>query len=417
MRSNSLNILLFLLLTLFLPGKSLQACRMLAFLPPGDGILLADANDSLSSELTLCIDALQQQGGAGPWPNSNRNGWAITLQQKKDGQSRWNTHRSATMAYADSNYQQVHREFFTGQRTSVYLGHVRAASTGNPLVPDPHPFIGQDERNRIFAFAHNGHLDKTELREIIGETWLQDHQPQTFGTGDWRGSGWAAVVDSELFFIWLLKNLSAHQDILVGLSAALDTLERRFSKIYPKNFILSDGETLYAYRSSNAADIHYLNPGKDGSGSSIGSNVIMSTPPADWPDPDQWQELPDQVLLILRRGEPRQLIAHFDQYHMAPHFLTAQPSSSILSPPYPNPANFGCWFPLQLANPGQVDLSIYDVTGKQCARIQVTFNTAGDHRLQWNATDHQRSAAPAGLYLYVLEFDDRREAGRLTLLR
>lgn len=68
--------------------------------------------------------------------------------------------------------------------------------------------------------------------------------------------------------------------------------------------------------------------------------------------------------------------------------LTAWPTSPVadmqLLPPYPNPARSLVTIPLLLAQPARVWLSLYDVLGREVARLIDGQWIAGDHALTWN---------------------------------
>jgi glutamine amidotransferase len=110
----------------------------------------------------------------------------------------------------------------------VFIGHVREASCGGIALENTHPFT----RGR-WTFAHNGTIDDqaflrahsapARLAEIVGQT------------------------DSELFFAYLLTALDARPDAPdAALADALRALVTRTG--VAANFLLGDGEVLYAHR-------------------------------------------------------------------------------------------------------------------------------------------------------------------------
>ncbi len=73
------------------------------------------------------------------------------------------------------------------------------------------------------------------------------------------------------------------------------------------------------------------------------------------------------------------------------------PETTVLYPNYPNPFNPGTALRFQLPAAGDIDLSIYDVSGRKVATLAVGIHGAGIHRRNWNA-----EAYASGIYIAVL---------------
>lgn len=151
------------------------------------------------------------------------------------------------------------------------IAHVRKASSGcgsdpgesNP--PNPHPFIATLSDGTTYSFAHNGTLndnDKELLRdELITIEWMDNNfQPSTYPEagcgGDWHTEeGFAHVIDSELYFFWILKNIMAEEtgNVLRGIHKALSHPQFRYLDRH-KNFVLTNGTEIWSYRSTDSQD-------------------------------------------------------------------------------------------------------------------------------------------------------------------
>ncbi len=143
--------------------------------------------------------------------------------------------------------------------------HIRKASSGcgygtGSVPKNPHPFIMTLNDSRSFTFAHNGTLNKDVLRTLITDEWmLENQEPQTFPEsgcgGDWQTDGWQYVIDSELFFFWIMKNIleDINLNILGGIQKALSHPAFR-ALDENKNFVLSDGDEIWAYRNAESDD-------------------------------------------------------------------------------------------------------------------------------------------------------------------
>jgi uncharacterized membrane protein len=85
-------------------------------------------------------------------------------------------------------------------------------------------------------------------------------------------------------------------------------------------------------------------------------------------------------------------------------------SSVRLNLNYPNPFNPSTTIPYAIAKPGQIDISIYNITGQKVATLESGFKTAGDHEAAWDATGFA-----SGVYLVRLS-QGKQHAYRKILL-
>ena len=118
------------------------------------------------------------------------------------------------------------------------IAHVRKATVGEVALENAHPFV-RELWGRHWVFAHNGDL--------------KDYHPKLHSHFQPVGS-----TDSERAFCWLMQELAKSH-------AALPTVEeltRTLAELVPQvrafgtfNFLLSNGEALWAHCSTN---LHYL---------------------------------------------------------------------------------------------------------------------------------------------------------------
>lgn len=125
-------------------------------------------------------------------------------------------------------------------RPRAVLGHVRLASSNHTGVPDPHPFT-----HRQLSFAHNGSLSVAALRPLLAD-YLPTH-PLEYD----EGIGSAGPIDSELYFLFLLRYAEEHPELRFAeaLRQGVRTLagNDEVTSGNPRlNFVLTDGDTLYA---------------------------------------------------------------------------------------------------------------------------------------------------------------------------
>jgi len=160
----------------------------------------------------------------------HRDGWGIAVFDEQVAV--WSLHKGVTPAGEDARF----RELAVGSRGTMVVSHVRQKTVGETSLANTHPF----ERGR-WIFAHNGTVnDIAWLRGATSRERLAEIRGET---------------DSELLFAWLLTRLdeaglahapaSMETDVAVG-TAVRAARQRPGFGAY--NFLLSDGNVLYAHR-------------------------------------------------------------------------------------------------------------------------------------------------------------------------
>ena len=103
------------------------------------------------------------------------------------------------------------------------------------------------------------------------------------------------------------------------------------------------------------------------------------------------------------------------------------PENFILGQNYPNPFTSAAQHRIipgnhttiqyQLAKPGEINLQIFDMTGRLIKTLMTGRQAAGNYRVQWDGLNKDNTPAPAGIYLYRLQANGRITNKKLTLLR
>ncbi len=88
------------------------------------------------------------------------------------------------------------------------------------------------------------------------------------------------------------------------------------------------------------------------------------------------------------------------------------PDDYALHQNYPNPTSGVTTIRYSLSHPGSTTLAVYDILGKEVAKLVSGRQPAGEFEVVLDAT-----ALPAGLYTYVLTAGELRDARRLIVLR
>ena len=79
---------------------------------------------------------------------------------------------------------------------------------------------------------------------------------------------------------------------------------------------------------------------------------------------------------------------------------------------YPNPFNPSTVLSYKLSAPVFISLKIYDILGREVAKLINEFQSSGRHTVSWNA-----STRPSGVYFYRLEYGGKAKVGKMLLAR
>lgn len=124
--------------------------------------------------------------------------------------------------------------------SNIVMAHIRKSS-GTPRTPEnTHPFFYGS-----YIFAHNGSVHaKRDLTEIMPKEYRDRIQGQT---------------DSERLFHWILYYIDQRGgDVIEGIREAIEYVKaNKGPETSAFNFVMSDGEAVYAYRSAYCKLDHY----------------------------------------------------------------------------------------------------------------------------------------------------------------
>jgi len=124
-----------------------------------------------------------------------------------------------------------------------------------------------------------------------------------------------------------------------------------------------------------------------------------------------WNEhIETPILLNWKEGKG---VYHTDGFGFAEVSTpSVHPTEFSLSTPYPNPFNGTVRLSYGLPNAGHVRMSIFDVSGREVARLIDGSQVAGVHTIDWTADAH-----PSGIYLLNLENSGQTRRVKLTHLK
>ena len=332
------------------------------------------------------------------------DGWALLGYNYSNSDSIVPIKRSDFPATEDSTlYWSSVETLLNGESTFIGMGHLRVASSGSNSIPNPHPWIFY-ANGLSYSLTHNGTVSKDILYNLITEngtdlSWLDQHEPQTFGGGSWRDDGWGNVVDSELILLYIMQHIDQTGNIVSGLQAALVSILNEGVVAAQLNIIFSDGENLYVFGGSSGLSI----------ADSEEHVAVMTQPAGD--GQLQWQGIEHQELVVINdEGISRY-----------PDFVstgsddpsTSHPKQFKMHPAYPNPFNGSISFILDIVTTDPIDISIYSVMGRQVDQFALTGSQMGNKKYSWHPAGH----FPTGTYIIQASTKNLIETQKILFIK
>lgn len=84
---------------------------------------------------------------------------------------------------------------------------------------------------------------------------------------------------------------------------------------------------------------------------------------------------------------------------------------------YPNPFNAETSIKFNLAEPSNVELTIYDITGNAVTKLIDSYLQSGPHAVVWNGLNFAGQAVSSGIYFYTLRSGNDLKSRRMLLLK
>ena len=98
------------------------------------------------------------------------------------------------------------------------------------------------------------------------------------------------------------------------------------------------------------------------------------------------------------------------------------PKTTTLLPNYPNPFNPETWIPYHLANPSDVQITIYDARGTVVRQLDLGhqregYYTSRSRAAYWDGTNEIGESVASGLYFYQLQADNTSTLRKMLILK
>ncbi len=280
------------------------------------------------------------------------------------------------------------------------IAHLRKCTASHCGVPDPHPF----QRDGVL-FAHNGRMSDSLMVELLtadDPNYLESHPPEYVDE----------YIDSELYFLYLLKGVAEHPDLEISEALRSAVAELALLTDTRLNFVLTAGDTLLALRHAphDLTDPVYYYPAIGApspfwvvASQPLGSNTIA------------WFPIPARTLAVF---VPDQMPAFLP--------VDSDTTAAIADPPRlrdstrarPNPARAVVRIPVVVPPGGEsIELEIMDVHGRLVWRESHSSLAAGQRMLLWDGRDLDDRPLPSGSYFCHLRCGTEVTRLRVSLLR
>jgi len=348
--------------------QPIEACKLWAVCT-SSGTTLSNLSEESSSMIQNELNSFYYQSAM------MLDGWSILGYQDSAHQQTTSICRSPYTAPNDSSlYWETVENLMSNERGIIGMGHLRVATSGSNSIPNPHPWIFQNE-DTVFSLMHNGTVNKDLLLNLITDSgtdssWIETHPPQTFGGGQWSESGWESVVDSELILLHVMKKINLLGDNIEGFKAGISDLVNAGVNAGQLNLIFSDGYSLLVFGGASGL---FVNEHSE-------FTAVMTQPTDD--QYHHWQSIANEELIYIDPDTLLRLrnfiINDLDDNPEIP------PTKFQISKAYPNPFNSSINFKLNGYGNEKVSISIYSIKGAMVDQFYVLTSLSEGQIVQWN---------------------------------
>jgi glutamine amidotransferase len=191
---------------------------------------LLGMNCNAPTDVTFSFRGFAQRGGN---TDQHADGWGIAFFEGQEDSDKGLRHFVDHEQACSSPVAELISRYPIKSRNVI--SHIRKATQGRVALENCHPFV-RELWGRYWVFAHNGDL--------------KDFAPRLHGSFNPVGT-----TDSELAFCWIMQELAkSHAGVpsINELSITLRELSARIAAHGTFNFLLSNGQALWAHASTKA---------------------------------------------------------------------------------------------------------------------------------------------------------------------
>lgn len=300
---------------------------------------------------------------------------------------------------------------------SIVMCHARNASTV-PFAPGNHPFKN-DLNNRTYTFMHNGFVTNAARTFMVNEinsidpTWFFEHQPNYSNFPN--ASLPECWIDSEVLFSYLMCHIAAvDYEVYTGLRIALYKIVE-YMKLSTNvvNFVLSDGERLFAFRSTSLTDTnsqYKLSFQRN----LLGFTAIRTGVPTD----SETSIKQNELIICNKRGqiERHPAILILPPIALRPAGENFNPRRRITGTVL-HPNHSGINISFSLSEPSRVVIKVYNNRGQLVRNLKDENLNTGAYRYNWNGKDDNGRQSAKGVYLVELMAHGQKNLSKVVYLR
>ena len=377
--------------------QPIEACKLWAVCT-SSGTTFSNLSEESSSMIQNELNSFYYQSAM------MLDGWSILGYQDSAHQETTSICRSPNTAPNDSSlYWETVENLMSNERGIIGMGHLRVATSGSNSIPNPHPWIFQNE-DTVFSLMHNGTVNKDLLLNLITDSgtdssWIETHPPQTFGGGQWSESGWESVVDSELILLHVMKKINLLGDNIEGFKAGVSDLVNAGVNAGQLNLIFSDGYSLLVFGGASGL---FVNEHSE-------FTAVMTQPTDD--QYHHWQSIANEELIYIDPDTLLRLrnfiINDLDDNPEIP------PTKFQISKAYPNPFNGSVNFKLNGFGNEEVSISIYSIMGTMVDQFYVLTSLSEGQIVQWNPD----SRLASGTYFINVSAGNFQETQKILFIK
>ncbi|MCP4582765.1 MAG: T9SS type A sorting domain-containing protein [candidate division Zixibacteria bacterium] len=239
---------------------------------------------------------------------------------------------------------------------------------------------------------HNVTWIRANLEPTV-ELFEQDSISITVNSDLGQVYGWESVFGN-FYHLYSRRNIDIYAAYVAGSAVVLKYFNRH-NKI--RLYLLDWNPDIDIENMANELDIRIK------LGSYVGHDYVYigEADPISDPDTDTLATDPGDILYSID-NDP--IITDIDDEQLIPE-LTSIPIN------YPNPFNPYTSISFSIVQPGQVNLTVYDVMGRVVSVDRRYLNT-GNHSISWDGTNKA-----SGVYYYAIRCESGTQTGSMTLLK
>ena len=92
------------------------------------------------------------------------------------------------------------------------------------------------------------------------------------------------------------------------------------------------------------------------------------------------------------------------------------PEEIILHQNFPNPFNSSTIIPYFLPGTANINLAIYNINGERIRTLRNGYQPKGEYAVTWNGSDDKGQKVSSGIYLYILQENEKKITNKMILL-